>query len=164
MKRPEALIIRAFRDSDSAAVLAIVRELQIHERQYFDRLKTPDDIGPWYIERLLADVAEHNGRLLVADCDGAVCGYVALLTDVSSEDEQDEILYTFSHVGDLAVLKSKRGQGIGRALMAECEGLARAAGQKWLRLSVLAGNQGARRFYQGFGLEEVFLTLEKKLT
>lgn len=164
MKRPDPLIIRTFRDSDSEAVLDIVRELQVHERQYYDRLKPPEDIGPWYIDKLKVDVDEHKGSLLVAECDGVVCGYVALLTEVSSEDAQDEILYSFSHVGDLAVLKSHRGQGIGGALMAECERLSRAAGQKWLRLSVLAGNDGARRFYDDFGLEEVFLTLEKKLT
>jgi ribosomal protein S18 acetylase RimI-like enzyme len=142
----------------------IVRELQSHEAQFYDRMKPPGEIGHWYIERLKSDIARHRGAFLVAQAGDAVVGYATLLTEVSSEAEPDEILFTFAHVADLAVLNANRGQGYGRALLSECERIARQAGQKWLRLSVLANNVGARRFYRGFGLEEKFLTLEKPLT
>jgi GNAT superfamily N-acetyltransferase len=143
--------------------VALVRELQIHEGQYYDRLKPPEDIGPWYVERLNQETAKNKGSFLVAETDGIVVGYATLLTEMSSEGEKDEVHYTCSYVSDLAVLESRRGEGIGRALLEECERLARAAGQKWLRLGVIAGNHSARRFYQRFGLEHRFLTLEKRL-
>ena len=48
-------------------------------------------------------------------------------------------------------------------LLEACERMARDAGQTWLRLGVLAGNHSARSFYAEFGLEDSFLTLEKRL-
>jgi len=141
-----------------------VRELQGHEAQFYDRMKPPGDMGHWYIEGLRGGIAKHKGSFLVAQAGNLIVGYATLLTEVTSEDERDEVLYTYAYIGDLAVLKAKRGQGYGRALLSECERIARQAGRKWLRLGVLANNVGARRFYRGFGLEEKFPTLEKPLT
>jgi GNAT superfamily N-acetyltransferase len=159
-----SITIRDYRDSDELQVIAIARDLQVHESQFHDRLKRPEDIGPWYVDELRQDVGKHNGRFLVAECEGVVAGYATLLTEVSSEEEREEILYYCAYIGDLAVLKSHRGIGIGHALLVDCETLARAAGQKWLRLGVHAGNHEARNFYARAGLEEKFLTLEKPLT
>ena len=41
--------------------------------------------------------------------------------------------------------------------------IAREAGQRWIRLGVLAGNERARSFYLREGYGEILLTLEKKL-
>lgn len=82
---------------------------------------------------------------------------------MSSEQEVDEITYGFAYLSDLAVASSARKRGIGRLLVAECENIARAAGRRWLRLGVLAGNGNARRFYKDLGFEEISLELEKNL-
>ncbi|MBC8038743.1 MAG: GNAT family N-acetyltransferase [Rhizobiales bacterium] len=140
-----------------------MRELQTHESQFYDRMKPAEEMNRWYIQRLKDDIAKHKGAFLVAEADQTVVGYATLLTEVSSENERDEILYTCAYVGDLAVTKSRRGQGVGHALLSECEKLARAAGQKWMRLGVHVGNREARAFYARAGLEEKFLTLEKPL-
>lgn len=155
--------IRQYRDSDEAQVLALVRELQAHESAIYDRMKPVDAIGPWYVDKMKIDVAKYKGTFLVADEGRKLLGYASLLTEVTSADDPDEILYSYAYVGDLAVTVSYRGQGVGRALVEECEKIARAAGQKWLRLGVLAANQTAREFYNRMGLEEKLLTLEKKL-
>ncbi len=141
-----------------------MRELQAHESNIYDRMKPVDAIGPWYVDKAKAEVAKYKGTFLVADNGKALLGYATLLTEVTSADEPDEILYSYAYVGDLAVSISHRGQGIGRALIEECEKIARAAGQKWLRLGVIAANQSAREFYNRIGLEEKFLALEKKLS
>jgi ribosomal protein S18 acetylase RimI-like enzyme len=151
-------------DSDEAQVVALLRELQSHESAIYDRMKPADEIGPWYVEKVKADAAKYNGRFLVADEAKKLLGCASLFTEVTSADEPDEILYSYAYVGDLAVTMSRRGQGVGRALIEECEKIARAAGQKWLRLGVIAANQSAREFYSRIGLEEKFLTLEKKLS
>jgi len=156
-------IIRDFRDSDEAPVIALVRELQAHESQSYDRMRPAEEIGSWYVQFLKDDISKHRGSFLVAEMGEAIVGYATLLTEVSSAEERDEILYTFAHVGDLAVAASHRGVGIGFALLSECERRARAAGQKWLRLGVHAGNREARKFYSQAGLQEAFLTLEKRL-
>ncbi len=159
----ESLTIRDYRAKDEPQVIAIARELQAHEAAIYDRSKQPEEIGSWYVAELLVEVAKHQGRFLVAERNGAVIGYATLLTVVSSEGERDEVHYTFSDVGDLAVLKSQRGTGAGRALIEVCENTARAAGQKWLRLGVIADNHSARTFYEKMGLREKFLKLEKPL-
>lgn len=155
--------IREYKDSDEAQVVELVRELQAHESAVYDRMKPVDAIGPWYVDKMKIDVAKYKGTFLVADEGRKLLGYASLLTEVTSADDPDEILYSYAYVGDLAVTISRRGQGVGRALVEECEKIARAAGQKWLRLGVLAANQTAREFYSRMGLEEKLLTLEKKL-
>ena len=155
--------IRQYRDSDEVQVVELARELQSHESAIYDRMKPVDEIGAWYVNKLKADVAKYNGTFLVADEGKKLLGYSSLLTNVTSADDPDEILYSYAYVGDLAVRMSHRGLGVGRALIEECEKIARGAGQKWLRLGVLAANQSARAFYDRMGLEEKILTLEKKL-
>jgi ribosomal protein S18 acetylase RimI-like enzyme len=141
----------------------LARDLQAHEIRFFDRLKPPAEIGEPYITRIREDASKHNGRLLVA-CQGKkVVGYVSLLLVVTNEDDPEERPYSYSSIGDLSVAKDFRGQGIGNILMEECERLAKASGQKWLRLSVLANNTGAYRFYKSFGMEDLLIRLEKKL-
>lgn len=93
-----------------------------------------------------------------------VAGYACLLVEVSSADQREEILYTYSQVSGLAVVGTHRGRGLGQALIAACEGIAGADGQRWIRLGVLAANQDARRFYAQSGFSETWLTLEKALS
>ena len=155
--------IRPFRPSDEMAVVSIVRELQDHESQFYDRLKPSDEIGTWYVDWIQDDNARNQGHFLVAEMDGLAVGYATLNPSMNSEESREEIFYEYGHVGDLAVLKAYRGRGIGLKLLTECERLARAAGRKWLRLGVHAGNEGARRLYERFQLKERFLTLEKLL-
>lgn len=160
---PEAFTIRDFRAGDETGVLAVLHDLQAHEYRMHDRSRPPEDMGPWYIEALKQETGEGRGRILVAEGNGTILGYASLRTCLSSEGEKDEIPYTYAHVDDLAVLASARSKGVGAALLDTCEALARAAGQGWLRLGVLAANERARVFYARQGYGELSLTLEKKL-
>lgn len=159
----QKFVIRPFRNSDEAQIIAIVRELQVHESQFYDRLKPSSEIGTWYVDWIREDNQRNQGHFLVADLDGIAVGYATLNPSLNSEESREEVYYEYAHVGDLAVLKSHRNKGIGHLLLAECEVLARQAGRKWLRLGVHAGNVDARRFYERFKLKERFLTLEKLL-
>lgn len=158
-----SVTIRPFRDSDEAQIIAIVRELQDHESQFYDRLKPSAEIGPWYVDWIREDNLRNNGFIIVADLSGQTVGYATLNPSLNSEESREEVFYEYAHVGDLAVLKSYRNRGIGHLLLEECERLAKEAGRKWLRLGVHAGNVDARRFYERFQLRERFLTLEKSL-
>ena len=157
------LVIRDYTAADEVAVVELVRELQAFEEAIYDRLVPAADIGVWYIERLQKDCAELNGRIRVAARAGRVVGYATIMTDVVVDDERDEITYSHAYLGDLAVTASERGTGIGQALMADCEAVARAAGAKWLRITAHADNPRARRIYQQFGFREQFVNFEKPL-
>lgn len=163
MARPGGIAIRDYRPADEAQVIVIARQLQRHETAFYDRLIPPDDIGAGYVARLVSDVAKFKGRFLVAEIDGDVAGYCTLLV-LDSADERDEVFYTYAHVGDLAVHEVFRSQGIGAALLAACEEIARGLGLKWLRLGVHAANAGALRFYERQGLRTGFMTMEKSLS
>jgi ribosomal protein S18 acetylase RimI-like enzyme len=163
MARPGGITVRDFRDGEGADILAIVRDLQAHEALIYDRAKQASEIGAWYVDAIKQHVAEHAGRILVAEADGIIAGYATLLF-YDSTKELDEVFYTYAHVSDLGVLASHRGRGIGSALLAACEELARGAGQKWLRLGVIAGNDGAVQLYERTGFRAMFHTMEKALT
>jgi ribosomal protein S18 acetylase RimI-like enzyme len=163
MARRGGITVRGLRAGEEAQVLAIARDLQAHEAVLFDRSKSPEEIGGWYVDAVQKEVVEHNGHFLVAEQDGVIAGYATLLFRDSTE-ARDEVHYTYAHVGDLGVLQSHRGHGIGSALLAECEAIARAAGQKWLQLGVIAHNAGAVRLYERSGFRALFHTMEKKLS
>lgn len=157
------MIIRPYQPADHDAVIALVRELQSYEAQYFDRMIPPDEIGPWYVERVLADCLKDDGIILIAERDAAVVGYASVFTAMSSEDERDEVTYHYGYVGDLVVTAADRGSGVGRALLNACEARVRAAGVRWLRIGVLANNHRAREVYGAAGFRDGHVLMEKLL-
>ncbi len=144
--------------------MALARELQRHQTRFYERVLPPEDIGAWYVTAILREAKRAGGELLVALVDGRVAGYATLLAEVSSAEERDEILFLYAYIGDLVVKPRQRGKGIGGALLAECEKLARAAGRKWLRLTVLAANDAAHRVYEEFGFADQYHRMEKPLS
>lgn len=157
------ITIREYRDGDAEAVIAIAKDLQTHELTIYDRLTPVDAIDGSYLAALWKDIEKRNGCFLVAEYDDVVAGYCTLLTHCDSAEDTDEIFYRYSHVGDLAVLAEKRSLGIGKALLVECERIAKATGMKWLRLGVLANNARARKFYARAGYFDLLIKVEKPL-
>ena len=154
--------IRTYEPGDRDSLIAIVQELQTHERQFFDRMKPPEDIGAWYVEETLKQCRESVGEIVVLDIDGRLAGYATILTRVKQEDA-DELPYSYALIGDLAVSSDMRCRGLGKRLMEECERRARDAGAQWLRISVLAGNSHALSLYRKFGFDDHVVELEKPL-
>jgi ribosomal protein S18 acetylase RimI-like enzyme len=159
---PGPLTIRTYDPRDESAILELVRELQAHEGSVYDRMKPPDEIGAWYIAELEKQCAESNGRILVGEIDGRVVAYATILARIE-DDSIDEVPFTYAYVGDLAVTRDRRGRGIGKAMLAECERVARASGVKYLRITALARNAQARATYRSFGFGEQFVDFEKEL-
>lgn len=158
------LKIRPYQPRDESEVVLLVRELQNHESNLFDRMSPAREIGSWYVSRILREARESGGDLIVAELDGRIVGYATLFARQSSETAIDEVYYTYACIGDLIVTKSARGSRIGAALLGECERLARAAGEKWLRITVLAANRDTVQIYQRFGFTHQFIDMEKPLT
>jgi GNAT superfamily N-acetyltransferase len=159
----QSLLIRPYEPRDEHGVVLLARELQEHEARIFDRMTPPRDIGSWYVFRIVQDARASGGDLLVAERKGRLAAYATLLVGQSSLTAMDEVHYTFAYVGDLVVTQSERGRGIGKALLAECERLARAAGEKWLRVTVLSRNLRAVSLYRQCGFDSQFTDMEKPL-
>lgn len=154
--------IRDYKEKDEAHLIGLVRELQSHEIDYYDRMIPPDEIAGWYIDSIRKDCREYGGHIRIADRESLPIGYCAILTRVPNE-EADEQPFDYAYVSELVIAKSARGQGIGKALLQDAEYLARAAGAKWLRVNVLAKNTVARDVYSRYGFEEHLINMEKPL-
>ena len=154
--------IRAYDERDRDVVIDLARELQANEVPLFDRMKPADAIGAWYVEHLKAECAQHGGTILIAEESGVAVGYATILTEMVA-DAADEERYVFAHVGDLSVTATRRGTGIGTALLAACERIAREAGRDELRIDVLSGNVRARRVYEQCGFGALLVTMRKKI-
>lgn len=155
--------IRDYADSDEAALIDLIHQLQAHEGQYYDRMLPPDEIAGWYVDALRQDCRQHAGHIRMACMGGNVAGYCAILTRVEADDV-DEVPYCYAYVSELAVAETERGKGVGKALLADAEALARSAGARWLRVSVLTRNTLAHEVYRSYGFTDRLVNMEKPLT
>jgi ribosomal protein S18 acetylase RimI-like enzyme len=93
---------------------------------------------------------EPNEVHLVAEVSGKITGYVW-----AGRGEGNAGIYLFMRrnifVYVLAVAEPDRNKGVGRALLGAVDDVARDYGAEIIQLSVVAANEGARRFYRTLG-------------
>jgi GNAT superfamily N-acetyltransferase len=155
--------IRPFnKTADLAQLRACVVELQEFERKLDSRMPGGEEIADDYIVEMLHRCRDCEGEVLVADADGELAGYVTILNRVQSDDLDDGDI-EFGLIADLVVRQDFRGQGLGKDLMRAAENFAGENGVQWLRISVMAANQGARQLYASLGFDEIYIELEKEL-
>jgi ribosomal protein S18 acetylase RimI-like enzyme len=114
--------------------------------------------------RYAKTLADPGGILLLAERDGRVIG--AVIGEVEDNPEGSDtftIPDRVAHLHDVAILPEARGVGVGHALMARFEAELRERGVVSYGLDVMAGNDGARRFYESLGFELADLVFEKRL-
>jgi len=115
-------------------------------------------------ERWRSTLESPDGILVVAERDGRVIGaLVGESEDPAEGSDTFEVPTSTAHVHDIAVLPDAQGGGVGRALMARFEQVLRERGVKSYGLDVMAGNDGARAFYEGLGLQLAQMTFYKVL-
>ncbi len=130
----ETLEIRQATKSDFGAVVDLCKSsLQMTYGSFLDA----EAMRPWR-EGVELDkyVPARLGSLLVAVDDGLVVGVVAVEDDL---------------IGLLWVAPERRGEGIGKVLVAAAEALIRERGHTRLRVEVFEPNIGAIRFYERHG-------------
>ena len=146
-----------------------VREYQLDDRANLDRMMTIlqnffteiDDFDEHrefdqssahaYIDEVLGDTKKLNGKILVAEKDGKVCGFiqgVILETDDLQHEKQKE-----GWVGLLFVMENMRKQGIGEGLLAEMKNYFEQQSCKVMKLKVLSSNANAIKVYQKIGFK-----------
>jgi len=158
------MIVREYdRDADFDGLRACLIELQDFERGIDPRKPAGEEIAIAYVLDALSQCADCRGRIFVADEKGEIAGYATVLAKARSGALDDGNL-EFAYLADLVVRAAYRGRGIGRELIAKAETYARDEGAKWLRVSVLAENNGARHLYHTSGFSELYVDFEKDLT
>ena len=151
-------------ESDESALIELLRELQGYEAQFTEHYKPASDMGTWYIDLLRKNCADMDGVILMAWDGSESLGMAAVFMHVEEKGDEEELPHTYAHIGELVVAEKARGRGIGKALLKECERLARAAGRDEITLAVFAKNKFARRLYHDFGFEDLKISQRKKLS
>ena len=126
-----------------------IREARAEAAQALARLNR-EEMGYGYPvdktkEKLAMLLESGKDKILVAELDGAVAGYVHLNDyDVLYADHMKNIM-------GIAVSSSCRRMGIGRKLLAAAEDWARETGAEAVRLVSGEGRTGAHAFYRSLG-------------
>ena len=152
------IVIRQSVADDRESLMALMIELQEFERQFADRAVADREFAAWYIDRLLQEVEDRGGLLLVAARDGVACGFVA-----GYPEEEPELRDVFFYIAELVVSESDRGRGIGSRLVVAIEDAARARGLKRVGIGVLAGSGRVHRLYTRLGYRDYAISLRKDL-
>ncbi len=156
-----ALVIRPATEADRAALNEQAQALNVFEEPFSHDRRLDLQGGVESVATLL-DRTANGGALLVAELEGAVVGHMALWFDRMPPFVREE-LRDYAYLGDLFVREPHRSQGIGRALIAEAERLARARGVKRILLGVLPGNP-AEAVYRTLGYRTYAIELAKDLS
>ena len=101
----------------------------------------------------IADVAGRAARttILVAVDGDRIIGSATLELDDRTSDEAGPLAPDEAHIRMLGVSTEARGAGVGKALMAECERRAVAAGRGRMTLHTTIRMRAARAMYESLG-------------
>jgi ribosomal protein S18 acetylase RimI-like enzyme len=118
-----------------------------------------DDDWERYLTRI-ADVEARAGQttIMVAVEDRRVLGSLTLELDARVRDDEDEprpLDPGEAHIRMLGVDPAARARGVARALMAESEALARAAGKTFITLHTTQRMKAAQSMYERLGYERM---------
>jgi len=115
-----------------------------------------------YVAFLETECARHDGRILVAALGGEVIGFICVVASTRNDSPDDPAPFAWVH--DVFVRPDRRGQGVGRSLLAAAETFARGQGAQTLRLGELDRNARARALYRVLGFRDYTRVLTKALS
>ncbi|HUL09726.1 MAG TPA: GNAT family N-acetyltransferase [Candidatus Acidoferrum sp.] len=156
-------VIRPYRETDRAAVIAAEIDMQEYERTLHDTRLPGAGVMDAYLDRLLQEVAAQSGALLVAEENSRLVGLVActVVEDDAVQETADSNVH--GYVNDIYVVPERRGSGLAQALLRAAEDHLASTGITRVRINVLAANAMARRAYEKHGFEPYEVMYEKRL-
>lgn len=107
-------------------------------------------------------LAEGAAYVTATDRDGRLIGYAMVAVDNGPDDTFD-VRGGLAEVITLVVTRDERSAGVGRALLAAAEGIARENGFDTVKVAVMAGNTRAQTFYDANGYSVAEHILYRKL-
>jgi GNAT superfamily N-acetyltransferase len=148
--------------ADRKGLRECIVALQDFERRLEPTLPAGEAMADAYLTFLFDQCARLSGRILVAEDEAGIAGFVCVLTKVLPEEPSDPP-QEYAYISDLVVLHRHRGQGAGGNLLARAEALAREAGVGTLHVGVLAKNRAAHELYRSRGFSDLHIQLVKHL-
>jgi ribosomal protein S18 acetylase RimI-like enzyme len=146
--------IRRATAEDAESISALSAEVQQLHRDHDAVTYRPPDATltvPMYRSRLSSS---ETVAFLAEDACGDAVGYVVTVARAAEESSLTNAAQ-FVELIEIGVATQRRGRGIGQALHDRVVCHWAAAGATEIRLTVIAFNAGARRFYERLGFVEV---------
>lgn len=152
---------REWTEQDTGELQRLVGALHDSMRPYDENYPPAAAIIEEYFDFLVGEVEETSGTFFVAEDEGRLIGFISVfgLMPPFTPDE-DPAHYTF--VSDLYVDPAYQGQGIGTALLAQAEALAKALGAPRIELATHATNP-ALALYTHLGYRQRLVIMTKRL-
>jgi ribosomal protein S18 acetylase RimI-like enzyme len=157
------VVIRPYRESDRADVIAAEIDLQEHERTLHDTRLPGAAVMDAYFDRLQREVAAQSGTILISEDSGRFLGLVACVVaqdDVVQETADSNV---YGYITDIYVVPERRGSGLAQALLRAAEAHLVTTGVSRVRINVLAANAMACHAYEKYGFEPYEVMYEKRL-
>lgn len=130
---------------------SIIRDLTVAAYAEYQAMMPPR-FWTLYQQNLITTLdGEGNYERIVAEQNGSIVGSVLLYPPAADSYASASISTSYPEVRFLAVLPQMRGQGIGIALMKECERRAREVGAKAIGLHTMEVMRAAMRMYERLG-------------
>lgn len=141
------LTLRNARDNERS----LIRDLTVAAYAQYQAVMPPR-FWTRYQQNLIATLdGEGNFERIVAEQHGSLVGSVLLYPPAADSYASAAINTSYPEVRFLAVPPQMRGQGIGTALMKECERRAREAGAQAIGLHTMGVMRDAIRMYERLG-------------
>lgn len=156
-----AFLVRVAREADHDVLLATTFALNRFEHEITgDRavdVASAEAVLGHFIRRVGS-----TGLMLVAEAEGRVFGHLFLALDEAPPYLAPEYRRE-AWICDAFIEEAWRGQGAFRAMLAQAEAHARAAGCRRLHIGVLAGNDDAERIYRKAGFRGYAIEMVREL-
>lgn len=153
------ILIRKAQNNDFESVLRLSKALFDHEDRFGHEFNLNWTYGEKGQKYFLERFSDKNAIIFVAEVDGKVVGYIIGFIHAYSARRKNP----FCDIENIFIEEKYRKQGLGDKLIKRIIGIAKRRRVTRLRLSTIAQNELAIKFYKSHGFEEVQLILEKKL-
>ncbi len=149
--------VREYSEGDRMDVLDLIVELQEFERKLEQDRLLGKQVADKYLNYLLNKCKNSNGKLLVAEINTDLIGFVSGWI-IEDEEEMITTNKKYGYVSDLVVSEKYRNLKVGRELLEAVENHFGRLGVKVIKLNTLVKNQGMLSFLIKLGYRQYEVT------
>lgn len=159
--------IREYTTADYDRLLIMETDL-IDEMSIIDphkRFRSRKDFNPRkYFDALLQELFEHQGKIIVAEMDGNIVGYLmGKIVHRREVDNENKYPAIQGYIEGLFVDAAHRGKGVSSQLITEIEKYFREQKCDYSSVACVSVNEAARNLYTKAGYGEQYIDYIKKL-
>lgn len=142
------ITVRRATAQDLPAAQRLWQDLQAvqHRFRILPPSRDPDEV---FRDEFLGSDGRDDALWLIAEAGGEVAGMAYLHAEKPSRVSDEEVL----ELSRVAVAEGLRGRGVGRALVAAAEQVARERGSRYLAARIFSRNEAAVRFWDALGFD-----------